>query len=421
MKLPGLTADASLYRTRRQYISRSSDYACAVTEAPVMPAYLPGLETRAVRSDLRDEISVDYPVPTGLPIPLDSDSASYGSMWPWEPKATGAHVGSVIAASQPAHTHSDSPACLACLDIICGVPLAACLAAAAISAGACGIFYPICFAALEIGCETGFLGCSGSICHARGVPSWLGGTLGPPCCPVVCSSGCCNTGETCAAVDPTTGQNLCCSPGLRVCAGTNCCAADETCLPDGSCCPTANVCGGQNCCSTGETCLPDGSCCPTANVCGGGQTCCKGTCMPDGSCCPPGQEVCGGICCPSPNDVCDPTTNTCTQTCPDGSPTCGGTCCAASETCCNGTCCPSSQACCNGTCCAAGQLCCSVEIPGGWQQQCVTPGNPYNGFAWCGTSSDQSGNQIICNNCPPGQCYSVPLGQGQISTDWYCQ
>ncbi len=319
----------------------------------------------------------------------------------------GPDTGSIVAASVPAHPHSDSPSCKACLDLG-GLAYAGCLGQAVVTAGYCGPFlYFLCLAGEVAGCVTAYLTYAGTVCHAFGIPSWLGGTLGPPCCPVVCSAGCCNSGETCAGLDPTTAQNLCCSPGLTVC-GQNCCDASERCMPDGSCCPTANLCGHEDCCTPDETCMPQDYCCPNDQVCG--QTCCSSgdTCMPDGSCCPAGHKVCSGNCCPDPNDVCDPTTNTCTQTCPDGTPTCGGNCCAAGEVCCNGT------------CCGADQLCCNVQTPQGFQLQCYTPGPKRDGLVWCGQGG-LNVNEISCSNCAPGQQCLPVYSHGLQSSDWYCQ
>jgi hypothetical protein len=62
---------------------------------------------------------------------------------------------------------------------------------------------------------------------------------------------------------------------------------------------------------------------------------------------------------------------------------------------------------------------------GGRTPLCVTPRSPLFGHAWCGQASTSTSNQIVCNNCLPGQqCTSICTGQGEnrtCSVDWYCQ
>jgi hypothetical protein len=337
MNLPGLTAEASLYRTNKQYSAFSLvDLAGAASNAAVAPAYLPGPETQAARSDCPSAVAEAYAISVGLPTSLYSDGGSYTSAFRWRPNSSpGAATASITAASVPPHHHNDPHDCTVCLDLICGGPYASCEAAAVVACAPTGLLYPICIGGAMIACETAFLKCAGSICHARGVPSWIGGTLGPPCCPVVCSAGCCDSGEACAGLDPATGQNLCCSSGFTMC-DQNCCDASETC------------CGGQNCCAAGATCMPDGTCCPA------------------------GHAICGGICCPDPHDICDPTTNACKPVCPSGTQPCGETCCPTDHICCNGTCCAAGKQCINGTCatpdctttgCPRGGVCCDCVSP----------------------------------------------------------
>lgn len=387
MNLPGLTAEASLYRTNKQYSVLSLDFAGAASNAPVVPAYLPGPGQTAF-SDCPDGVTEAYVGAVGLPSMLYSSGGSYGPVLPWGPNSSpGVDTGSITAASVPAHNPTINTAACAFCTIGSGLVYEVCLAQAITTAALCGPLYPLCLAAEWGICTISYLTYLGSTCHLNGTPGF---TPGPPCCPVKCSGSCCGTGETCAAGD-LAGNNLCCSPGLTACGTQNCCDPSETCLADGSCCPTARACGGVNCCSPGDTCLATGSCCPTARACGS-QNCCNpgDTCLPNGSCCPPGHAVCGGICCPDPFDVCDPTTNACTLACPSGTQSCGG------------------------TCCAVGQKCCLVGTNGGLQQQCVTPQPPRNGYAWCG-------NKEIDCDCAPGQ-RCIPICQGGLcTTDVYCQ
>jgi hypothetical protein len=454
--MPGLTAEASLYRTSKQYSTLSPGFAGTVPHAAIVPAYLPSPETQTARSGHPHTVAEADAISVGLPTLLHGDGGSHGSAFQWGPSASpGADTGSITAASVPAHRPNiDEFKCDLCI-VGAYAAWAVCTGQATVSAGYCGIFYPLCLAAEWAICDIIFLTGMADTCHAFGTPGF---TPGLPCCPVECDVSCCGSGEGCAGlIDPHNAHSgrLCCSTGYTpcdqiccdasetCCGGKNCCTAGETCMPDGSCCPTTNVCGGKNCCTAGETCMPDGSCCPTANVCGKngdcctsdetcmpqgyccpnadvcGETCCSpgDTCMPDGSCCPAGHKVCGGTCCPSANDVCDPNTNTCTQTCPDGTPPCGGECCAAGA------------ACCNGNCCAAGQLCCNVQTPQGFQPQCVTPGADRDGHTWCGSSSGNAsncpncvGNMIDCGNCTPSQPQCLTICQhGRCSVDWYCQ
>jgi hypothetical protein len=290
-----------------------------------------------------------------------------------QPSGSTAPAPRAQAADQHAHPPNfDVGPCILCTATAAAADFA-CLLQSLFSANACDAFglYPVCLGAEDVVCELTYLYALGNQCHLFGTP---GGTVGPPCCPVGCTTGCCGAGETCAGPGPDpTFPTLCCSPGLTAC-GQNCCGTGETCLPNGSCCPTANACGGQNCCTAGETCLPNGSCCPA------------------------GRPVCGGICCANPSDACDPVTSACTAACPGGALPCGE------------------------NCCAAGQLCCSIQTPEGAQLQCFTPLEP----GWCGQMAP---NQIYCFNylnrgatCPLGkQCSPLPCTGELCPTDWFCQ
>jgi hypothetical protein len=315
---------------------------------------------------------------------------------------------------------------------LCGPLYPACLAAAI---GYCGVKTVDCNAndSVSVSCLGVPLGTAGP-CHLLGSGIFETLSAGPPCCPVLCGNSksgqsCCAAGDTCAGPypDPILKGSYCCPAGLTAC-GQNCCGAGQTCLPNGTCCNSANVCGGQNCCGPGETCTANGSCCapghavccngtccpdprqvcdPSTNACtcpsgtqactgSGGQNCCNAsdTCMPNGSCCPAGHAVCGNTCCSDPNDVCDPSTNTCKPACQGGAPFCGGTCCAGSQLCCTSTGGP-------------------TGVP-----QCFDP-VPRAGLTWCGDRSIP----VYCNNCPAGQqCEPIcdPHG-GPCSTGLYCQ
>ena len=295
-----------------------------------------------------------------------------------------------------------------------------CDAQAVVSAGICGPLYPVCLGAEWALCLVSYLDWLGNTCHVHGTP---GGSSGPPCCPLDCGNGCCDTGENCAGPGPNPlSPTLCCSAGTTSC-GVNCCVAGQTCVGGNTCCPSGSACG-LFCCSAGQTCLTNGTCCATGSACGG-KSCCgpNQTCeMPNGVCCNNGVAFCNGACCPDPRDICDPNTGACTPQCAAGTTTCGTTCCSTGQTCMNGSCCPTASVCTgtNGSsCCGAGQLCCiGTGAPG--NRQCITPVEPY---PWCGETQP---NFMNCNVPPasvcfkPGsQCLSRCSG-GLCSTDQFC-
>lgn len=126
-------------------------------------------------------------------------------------------------------------------------------------------------------------------------------------------------------------------------------------------------------------------CNPSSGLCGAnsGAANAGGSCTANNNCCPAGHVACGGMCCGSSLDICDPNTNACTLACPGGG-------------------------------CTAGQLCC---IGSNGAPQCTNP-IPRNGLTWCG---ELQPNFFICNNCPSNQqCLSVCSGN-LCSTDLYCQ
>jgi hypothetical protein len=134
--------------------------------------------------------------------------------------------------------------------------------------------------------------------------------------------------------------------------------------------------------------LPSPTCsCPASALCGG-TTCCyaKDKCMPDGTCCK--NPVCNGVCCPSFQNVCDPTTGACSTPCP-GAPS---------------TCTPN-------------QMCCFDSTPGhAWGFQCV---DPLFDAPWCG--EDDYNVRLECK-CPAGgSCKPLPCNGQVCSTLLNCQ
>lgn len=304
--------------------------------------------------------TVDSEVSQALPTLLKAIQGQCPQVTPSTAPAVPAAAGTVRMASPstPAHPPGFSQApCIACTSGFAAANFG-CLGGVAAGCFASAFLYPVCAAIGAAGCEGTYFGELSGICHLYPI-----GGQGSPCCPVLCSTGCCGAGETCAGPGPNSLMpTLCCSAGLTGC-GQSCCSDGETCVGGGACCNPANVCGGQNCCGAGEVCLPNGSCCAAASVCGG-QNCCGPSeiCLPNGSC-----------------------------GCADGSQPCGG------------------------ACCTAGQCCAFNYQTAAWQ--CVTPTTgPINGHPWCG---ERAPNNYSCN-CPPGQ-QCAPLAGTLSSDELYCQ
>lgn len=214
MHLPGFSAEASIYRSRRVYGSFPGPGAVAPgmvvpgLEAAVVPAYRPGLKTLASCNKCLGECD-DYK--SGCDIVADAILA--GCLFP--PACPAA-----VAASNDAH--------------------ALCSATALACKGACDAFT-----------------CCPKLC---GIPN-----------PFDPGSGCCDHGEHCVDKSDLNARDGCCPADRHVCGG-NCCDPLEYCCGD-FCCPEGNPCCGGTCCPPDNHCCGD-TCCPTDIPCCGG-TCCS--------------------------------------------------------------------------------------------------------------------------------------------------
>jgi hypothetical protein len=184
---------------------------------------------------------------------------------------------------------------------------------------------------------------------------------------VSCGTDCDAPGQcrTWRCTDLEGDVNSCGACGKACDIGYSCCAG-KCCAPGGSCCPTGcqflstdinncGTCGNQCSFENGTGMCVEGVCQLTS--CNAGFTNCNGrcvdltkdvnnctrcgnTCLPtqicNGGCnCSPGQTVCNGVCVDIGND-----TKNCGKCGLDCSP----------GTCCSGICCPSGKKCCGGAC-----------------------------------------------------------------------
>lgn len=234
MKVPGFSAQASLYASSNQYRSSPAADGSALPQS-VVAAYIPGPQTQ----------------------------------------------------------HD----CSVCTDA-CAVPRDVCLAKVAVTvAEACvaSLFFG-CGAAVALGyiqtasCYSAYEACLG-YCN---IPGGLGPFSGP-CCPKVCGppnplegsgTGCCDHGEVCVGEDSPNSRDGCCPVG-RFCGGNTCCSPDHTCV-EGVCVGFAPFGNGSppppppinNCIFGGEPC--GRKCCFGGFECcndPGGPTCRQGPCL----------------------------------------------------------------------------------------------------------------------------------------------
>jgi len=254
MNLPGLTAEASLYRTRRPYCGSASDYGGVPSNETIIPVYFPGPDTQA--------------------------------------------------------------ACSNCLEG-CATALAECSAAAMVPLAGC-VFPPLCPAAAAAAgaalaaCDTANLLCTLRCEVLRCCPKVCGfpNPLNP-------GEGCCDEGEHCVDQSDPNARDGCCPSNQSVCGGTCClpgesCCGDQ-CLPVGASCANgticwapSHVCGGECCppfnrCCNGQCCKsPYQICDPTTGACTNAPRrpsfCRAGWTECLGQCCPPGKQCCYGGC-----------------------------------------------------------------------------------------------------------------------------
>jgi hypothetical protein len=247
MNLPGFSADASLYRTRRHYSVLSPDFGGSSTGEPIVPAYIPGPGTQHDCSNCLGDVAKGLIVCDG--------------------------VAAVTAAA------------------VCGLSGWITFGISCAGAGAALAF------ALQ-SCDVAALVATG-ICAAT------------TCCPKLCGvpnpldpgSGCCDSDEACVDQNDPNSRQGCCPSDQRVCGG-NCCAKGESCCGN-TCCPPSGHCCGDVCCDASIPCC-GGSCCsllpppgtpppkPPSTSCVPGAAPCG---FPDSSgvirtCCPPGLQCC---------------------------------------------------------------------------------------------------------------------------------
>ena len=303
MRMPGLTAGASLYRTSRQYRLSSSAFGGAWSASPLVAAFHPGPATQRDCSECLEQCAeANVQCSAFAVVPL------WGCIFP--------------------------PLC----------PAAAAAAGAALAV-----------------CQLTSLGCAGYCEVGKCCPKVCG--FPNPFDP---GAGCCEADEHCVdESDPNARDGCCpshqqvcggrcCPPGHK-CCGNACCPADFKC-EQGTCCPpeSSTVCNGR-CCD--GVCDRHGDCCSApSRLCGGEccsafQTCCNDRCIEFGAECVggapcPEMQACGGVCCASGQFCRDPARGEC-GTCPvDREPVkCEGgsgpaTCCPPNVNCCRGNCCP---------------------------------------------------------------------------------
>lgn len=192
---------------------------------------------------------------------------------------------------------------------------------------------------------------------------------GGGCCPVPCGGlfTCCGRGDNCFHGDiccpgsMVVCNNVCCGPGIHICAADGTCGCPDGLLSCGEqCCQEGQICCGGHCCA-GSDCqnnlcctspshhCADQCCAPFSSCCNG--QCCSSVCV-NNVCCPPAQ-VCGHVCCP-PGQVCsNGTCFGCASTRAIRSLPCHsilangttvGVCCShVAPTCCGGVCCSVGQ------------------------------------------------------------------------------
>jgi len=219
MKMPGFTAQSSLYRTRAHYRSTMALVYDAGPGRSVVAAL--NFEDRGRCARCETKCAESYTECIGVAAAV------------WTVGLAGcAFAGPFFA--------------------LCATPVTV---AYALAGGAC--------IAKLVGCEV--------VCNAPG---------GSSCCPVFCELGhCCSRGETCYSGGCCPGDravcgNNCCSPGEK-CCGDSCCPAGFYCL-DGNFCsefPSSIPFGNppppplpfNNCISGGAPCGPE--CCPPGLEC----------------------------------------------------------------------------------------------------------------------------------------------------------
>jgi hypothetical protein len=287
VSIPQFTAEATLYRSRRQYRLSPTNSGAPQSDQPITPAYFPGPETMKE--------------------------------------------------------------CYHCTEVSCAREYGECLIGAHATCAASvwlPFLAPVCILAEE-GCPSDYVRCLatcvapvvGDCCpHPCRVPN-----------PFSPGDGCCDAGETCVDENDPNSRGGCCPSGQSVCGG-KCCLPGDICSGD-ACCPpgTQMLCNGVccagvcdkdgNCCQTdlcGGKCRPPFNKCCNGQICDFGEEChpTLGTCWAPGGTCAAGQKKCRVLgepsCCPIDTDCCR-----------------NGQCCPSDTCCCPSgeawTCCPKSD------------------------------------------------------------------------------
>ena len=252
MSLPGFTAEASMFRSRRQYASGAFGLDAAAPSDTVQLAYRPGSETQSSCRKCLDGCNS-----AAENCVADASSILLGCIFPPDCAIAVAAYGEALAT--------------------CAITNAACK-------GVCALPY--------------FGSCCPKVC---GFPD-----------PLDPGSGCCDEGEHCVDENDPNARDGCCPADRSTCGG-HCCAPGDSCCGD-SCCPAGYTCDQGVCCPPYYH-VCGGQCCGAFNKCCNGQCCSSADqqCDPvTGACstpprppspCRAGWELCAGECCP-PDKVC---------------------------------------------------------------------------------------------------------------------
>ena len=273
--MPGLTAEASLYRTSKQYSTLSLDFAGAGSGAAVVPAYLLGQRLAQ---------SPGNPSPAGPVCPTGTICCEY------DPESRTCIGG---CCDKAAHCCPGGTAGIGsgntCADVLSDPA----------NCGSCGR-----------ACPTGQR-CSGGVCVSTCPP---GQTLcGNACVDTSRDPANCGACGTNCATQPGGPYQACCPgpDGLGHCMNVS--NNNSNCGACGNACPPGRFCAGSYCVCEGSGRLCHGGQCQNGNcVCPTGLTYCPASdtcqdlsndpnnCGSCGNACPPGQPCVRGACAPPP-------------------------------------------------------------------------------------------------------------------------
>ena len=259
MNLPGFTAEASHYRSRRSYSGRAG----SATREGLMLAYRPGSKTQAECQKCLDGCTSSAEI-----CAADAWEIMLGCLFPPDCAIAAAATGEALTAC-----YTSSLVCKAGCEVTDCCPKL------------CGFPNPL---------DPGSGCCdNGEHCVDGNQPNARDG-----CCPSsqsTCGGFCCPPGDTCCG-------DKCCPEGFNCTDGVCCGPYDHVC--GGQCCPPFNKCCNGKCCKANEQCNPaTGGCwsppgdhqrykmcragwefCPNVGCCAPGTTCCEGGCYPPYQC-----------------------------------------------------------------------------------------------------------------------------------------